>query len=187
MEKKYTVKKFVEEYDKLTTEVQRKSYIDKIKVLPYLSYALKQISANKIIKTTSTDENGNINVRSAMRKIFYVYTIIETYTDIKMSAENVLDEYDLLNERGIIKEIFKRIPEDEIEEFKTILDMEFNDFMTNYYEPHAFAERNIAKIINGIKDIIPKVQPILDKVKDMNKEELANLINIGTNTPSDNC
>lgn len=187
MEKKYTVKKFVEEYDKLTTEVHRKSYIDKIKILPYLSYALKQISANKIIKTTSTDENGNINVRSAMRKIFYVYTIIETYTDIKMSAKNVLDEYDLLNERGIIKEIFKRIPDDEIEEFKTILDMEFNDFMTNYYEPHAFAERNIAKIINGIKDIIPKVQPILDKVKDMNKEELANLINIGTNTPSDNC
>ena len=59
--------------------------------------------------------------------------------------------------------------------------------MTNYYEPHAFLERNIVNIINGIKDIIPQVQPILDKVKDMNKEELANLINIGINTPSDNC
>ena len=179
MEKNYTVKEFIEKYDKLATDAQRKSFINQIKVIPYISYALKQVSANKIVKTTSTDENGNINIRSSARYVFYVYNIIETYTDIKMSTENVIGEFDSLNERGLIEEIFEKIPEKERNEFKTVLDMELNDFMTNYYENHAFIEKNITRIINAINDMLPQLQPILENIKNMNAEELNNLIDFG--------
>lgn len=178
MEKRYSVQDFMDEYNKLATKSQRETLLNKVRILPYVSYALKQVLAEKIVKATSLDENGNINIRSGMRYIFYVYTIIETYTDIKMSEDNIINDFDLLNEKGLVDEIFKKISEKEIDEFKTVLDMSFNDFMTNYYEPHAFVERNIINIINGIKDILPQVVPILDKVKDMDIDELNNITSV---------
>lgn len=162
---KILVETLVDDYKKIKTEALKKSYLEKtISINPYISYGVKHFLADKIIKNTSfVDDNDNEKVKkfkinTPKRYVLSVYTIITCYTNIQMSEDNVISDFDLLNQYGLIDKIFSLIPETEIEEFKSIIDMAASDFITNYYEPKAFIERQL----NELATLVETSQPIID-------------------------
>ena len=54
-------------------------------------------------------------------------------------------EYDSLNENGLIAIIFNEIPESEVSEFKTILDMMLNDLVQNKLSIPAFISSQVER------------------------------------------
>ena len=65
--------------------------------------------------------------------------------------------------------IFSAIPEDELKEFKMIVDFETNDAIANEYENHAFIRSQVERfgtlIGNVIEPILSTID--LDKVKEV--------------------
>ena len=70
------------------------------------------------------------------------------------------------------------IPENEFNEFKTILDMTQSDFMTNNYETKAFISNQIERIKNVLNVIVKPIADALskkiDKLSENDIEEFGN-------------
>ena len=190
MENKILLKDFVEQYTKVATDSLKKRYIEeKLKVVPYVPYLTKVTLAEKIVKQSSyeKDENGEIikperiRVNSALRYVLYVTTIVKIYTNIELNNAEMATEFDMLNKAGLIEVIFKAIPEKEIVEFKTVLDLQLQDFMTNEYDVHAFISNQITRVTDVTKVFLEPVLPMLEelgkKLESMDEKDMEKLSN----------
>lgn len=178
MENKILLKDFVEQYTKVATDSLKKRYIEeKLKVVPYVPYLTKVTLAEKIVKQSSyeKDENGEIikperiRVNSALRYVLYVTTIVKIYTNIELNNAEMATEFDMLNKAGLIEVIFKAIPEKEIVEFKTVLDMALEDFWRNEYDVHAFISNQVTRVTEVAKVFL---EPLGKKLDNMNEKDI---------------
>ena len=141
MDKIITVKEFVDGYKKQTDDVTNKKekYIKKFVGNNYVNYATKLSVADQIVQLSSTNQvdgqvNGQIKINSSLRYLLYVFNLIDLYTNITVDFSNILEEYDLLEEQGLVDELIRLMPQREVTSFETILKMVFDDFIQNNYE-----------------------------------------------------
>lgn len=163
---KIKISKFVAEYKKQATDNLRDAYVKRtLDVAQYIPYQKKMLFAENIVETTSwlreDKKKVKIMINSPVKYLLYCRCVVEAYTNLEAETENWLEEYDLLNESGVLDVIFKMIPEKECNEFSTVLSMTYEDFITNNYEMHAFISGQVERFGNltGIA-----IAPYLDKL-----------------------
>ena len=172
-----TIKDFVETYSNFATENLKEDYLkDNLKITTYVPFVKKVTYATTLAQNTMVDKKtGNIKVSYESNYLFFVRSIIELYTDLEIENGAFYDEYDLLNESGILDKIMQMIPQKEIDEFKMICDMKREDLLFNQSTPKAFINQQIerASTILGVtlKPVLEKISDQLDNMdeKDLNK------------------
>lgn len=159
------IKEFVEKYNAIATDRLKEDYLNNnLHIKTYLPFLTKVTLADKLAKVTTLDKDtGNINVKSDINYLLFCRMIVEQYTDLQVETEGFYEEYDLLNESGLLDKIMQMIPEKEITEFKMICDMKKDDIIFNQSTPKAFINQQIERITT-IASVTLK--PILEKLVD---------------------
>ena len=163
-----TVREFVEKYKNENEKLDKYHFIENHIVKTYLPYIQKVALAKTLNDATmykwvaSTDENGNptkvktdqIKVNSHIRNLLFKRMIIENYTDLEVEDSSFYNEYDLLEECGVMDYILSYI-DDDVRRFKSVCDMIKDDTLKNEYEINA----QIAKIAESLTD---KLDPVFE-------------------------
>lgn len=174
------IKEFTEKYGAIATDRLKEDYLNgNLHIKTYLPFLTKVTLADKLAKITTLDKDtGNVNVKSDVNYLLFCRMIVEQYTDLQVETEGFYEEYDLLNESGLLDKIMQTIPEKEIAEFKMICDMKKDDIIFNQSTPKAFINQQIERITN-IASITLK--PVLDKLatelENMDEEKIEKLSN----------
>ena len=162
-------KKFVEQFKTLKNKedlVRRhiKTY--------YVPYVEKLSNAIDIAKNTTHVEISGKQIykkNTPSQYFFTIMRIIVLYTDIEFSNDEYIAAYDELNKNEIISMIFDNIPEKEITEFKTLVEMCVNDTYEN--------ERDISSLLENkleaVNMVIGQIQEAFtDVLKQVDIQEL---------------
>lgn len=175
-----TIKEFAEKYNAMATDRLKEDYLkDNLHIKTYLPFLTKVTLADKLAKVTMLDKDtGNVNVKSDVNYLLFCRTIIEQYTDLQVETEGFYEEYDLLNESGLLDKIMQMIPEKEIAEFNTICDMKRSDLLKNKYENHAFIADQVDRFgtLIGIT-LKPVLEKISEQIENMSEEDVEKFTN----------
>lgn len=136
-------------------ELSRKQgFVSKYISKTYMPYAIKMAEARRIVeRTTNVEANGEqlFATSSPMRWVLYVMSVMLFYTSLEFSND-VMADYDMLDEAGVIEYIFAAIGKD-TDTFQTVLNMTYDDYMTNEHDMVSFIQQKFAaigKLIDGI-------------------------------------
>ena len=160
MKGKYIMKitKFIDTYKLMKLDSQKKDYIAKRLQKKYIPFSEKCFWCERIVEASSYDSEKHYHLNSANKYILYVTTLINLYTDIDIiyggEESNMMEVYDLLCEYGFLDDLLSCIPEREVKEISTILEMKSNDAYEN--------DRSINGIFDRIKDISTVVEETLN-------------------------
>lgn len=180
MIKKITVKEFVDGYSNLKSEQLKDKYIkENLEIKEYIPYNLKMAIAQNIVKHSCFDENKNLKISSPIRYLLYTRSLITKYTNLKENSENssFLEEYDALSSTNLLEKVISKIPNKELVEFETIVDMTFNDVIKTYTSPHVFISEQINKITSAFSTIFkPLAVQMTENFKKIDEKETKELI-----------
>ena len=172
------IKEFAEKYNAMATDRLKEDYLnDNLHIKTYLPFLTKVTLADKLAKVTTLDKDaGNVNVKSDINYLLFCRMIIEQYTDLQVETEGFYEEYDLLNESGLLDKIMQMIPEKEITEFKMICDMKKSDLLQNKYENHAFISEQVTRFGELIGTILkPALDKISEQLENLSDEDIENI------------
>ena len=162
-----TVDMFVKTY-KANAKAKDKTFeefINKHITTKYISYINKVAYCDSIVKATCHIKDGDreiIKVNSPNRYMFFTMKLIQLYTDININDDNVVGDYDSLNEIGAINVLMAAIPESEYTEFSTLLNMRMDDFYDNEYSINALLY-NLKESFSLSEEVINSVLEELQK------------------------
>lgn len=193
------IKEFCEKYNAIVAKSLKDKFIqDNIIIKSYIPVVMKDAYAQLIVNKTmfeqeAYDDNGEtkyrktdkINVNSVARYIQFCRSSIELYTNLKIENGGFAEEYDALKSSGLLDILMigsdkaePLIPMNELNEFKTILDMKVSDTLKNYSDPQAFIERQIDRFkAIGEATLTPLISAVVDKIDEIPKENLNDIIN----------
>ena len=180
--KEMEIREFVEKYNAIATDRLKEDYLkDNLHIKTYLPFLTKVTLADKLAKVTTLDKDtGNVNVKSDVNYLLFCRTIIEQYTDLQVETEGFYDEYDLLNESGLLDKIMQMIPEKEISEFKMLCDMKKDDLLFNQSTLKAFINQQIERITTitsvTLKPVLEKISEQIENMSEEDVEKFANKI-----------
>jgi hypothetical protein len=158
--KKISVENFVKGVDRLvkvkTTEGKENevlvNYIKGHINNEYVSYADKCDLAKRLIEAAHYISVGSgeneIRIYKQNSPALYMLkclSLVDMYTDIEVKyADDVVEEFDMLAQRGLFDVFVSLISEDEIRTFDMVIDMTEDDILEN--------ERSVVGIVEGIKE-----------------------------------
>ena len=178
--KEMKIKEFAEKYNAMATDRLKEDFLNNnLHIKTYLPFLTKVTLADKLAKITTLDKDtGNVNVKSDINYLLFCRMIIEQYTDLQVETEGFYEEYDLLNESGLLDRIMQTIPEKEITEFKMICDMKKDDIIFNQSTPKAFVNQQIERIstILGVT-LKPVLEKISEQIENMSEEDVEKITN----------
>jgi hypothetical protein len=181
-----TVKEFCKKYNGYATQSLKDNYInDNLQVKTYIPFKEKLNKANRIAKVTTHKYGkdgkitGNIKADSTSRYLLFTLNIIDAYTALDIDFKNIVAEFDMLAENGLIQEILSKIPQNEVSDFKILLDMSVDDIMTNEFSTQAFISEQVVRFGNIVSVTL---KPVLDRLAD----EIENLDNEKVNKLTSN-
>lgn len=176
------IKEFCKEYSNRIDKLKGDYLKENLKITTYLPFIKKDALAQNIVNATTykfedyTKEDGTtgrrrtnqIQVNSTAQMLLFYRVIIENYTDLEVETEGFYEEYDALNESGVLFELTadfeghpSLIPAKEISELRGMVDLKQRDIMTNQYEIHSYISNQIERITQ-VGSIVLK--PVLDKL-----------------------
>ena len=180
--KEMKIKEFCKEYSNRIDKLKGDYLKENLKITTYLPFIKKDALAQNIVNATTykfedyTNEDGTtgrrrtnqIQVNSTAQMLLFYRVIIENYTDLEVETEGFYEEYDALNESGVLFELTadfeghpSLIPAREISELRGMIDLKQRDIMTNQYEIHSYISNQIERITE-VGSVILK--PVLDKL-----------------------
>ena len=191
------IKEFCKEYSNRIDKLKSDYLKENLKITTYLPFIKKDALAQNIVNATTykfedyTKEDGTtgrrrtnqIQVNSTAQMLLFYRVIIENYTDLEVETEGFYEEYDALNESGVLFELTadfeghpSLIPAKEISELRGVVDLKQRDIMTNQYEIHSYISNQIERITE-IGSVVLK--PVLDKLatelENMDDEKITKL------------
>lgn len=174
------IKNFTEKYSAIATDRLKEEYLnDNLHIKTYLPFLTKVTLADKLAKITALDKDtGNVNVKSDVNYLLFCRMIVEQYTDLQIETEGFYEEYDLLNESGLLDKIMQMIPEKEITELKMICDMKKDDIIFNQSTPKAFINQQIERITTiASVTLKPILEKISEQIENMSEEDIEKFTN----------
>jgi hypothetical protein len=170
-----TITEFCDGYNKMVSDKLKSTYVkDNLKVKQYVPFEDKVNLVDRITQITMHEYNkdgtptGNIRVDSISRYMLFTLNLIDKYTNLKVDFNNSFAEYDQLASNGLLKEIVGAIPENEVSDFQTLLNMKVDDTITNELSTHAFISGQVTRVVTLLTTAF---KPALDRLTD----ELDNL------------
>ena len=198
------VKEFCKEYSNRIDKLKGDYLKENLKITPYLPFIKKDALAQNIINATTykfedyTKEDGTtgrrktnqIQVNSTAQMLLFYRVIIENYTDLEVETEGFYEEYDALNESGVLFELTadfeghpSLIPAREISELRGMVDLKQRDIMTNQYEIHSYISNQIERITEVgsvvLKPVLDKLATELENMDDSKIEKLSKALERG--------
>ena len=194
------IKEFTEKYDAIATDRLKEDYLkDNLHIKTYLPFIEKDALAQSIIDATMykfedyTKEDGTIGrrrtnqiqVNSTAQMLLFYRVIIENYTDLEVETEGFYEEYDALNESGVLFELTadfdghpSLIPAKEISELRGMIDLKQRDVMTNQYDNHAFISNQVERFgtLIGVT-LKPVLEKISDQIESMDEKDIEKFAN----------
>lgn len=174
MEKIITLKELVEKIIDANDDEQFE-LLNQIEVQEYIEYQQKIVRMENIIQATSMLDD-KIHFTTPMIPVFFLVTIIDMYTNIKMDNDALFD-FNLLKQTGLDEFFVSKedgiIPYEEIEECNAILNMLKEDFVANNCSVYSYIGNELGKIKEQLNATF---EPIVNTLAGMNKDELKNII-----------
>lgn len=141
--------------------------------MKYMPYSEKAAMVKNIIDATSyVDVEHKRGYKRDTPNMVFIFTmkLIEKYTDIDISPENVVSDYDKLMESGIMHELTDQIPESEVKIIRGMLDMSRDDLEMNTRSLVSFLETKADALqiaMDGLSKILekPEIQSKLAEIK----------------------
>lgn len=196
--KKITVKKFVEEFDKLHSSLKGDYLKKNLKIVEYIPIETKHKMAERIVDYTTfryrevVDENGNptlertneVNKNSFVQYMLFCRTLISNYTNLEIVSENFYEEYDLLKHSGLLDLLVadadgngSLIPSTEIVEFKTILKMKQEDLIFNNTTAHNYISNQISRVENLVSTVVsPSAKSLVSYLNGLDEKDSKRLV-----------
>ena len=194
------IKEFCENYKNRATDKLKNDYLkENLEITTYLPFIKKDALAQNIVNATTykfedyTNEDGTtgrrrtnqIQVNSTAQMLLFYRVIIENYTDLEVETEGFYEEYDALNESGVLFELTadfeghpSLIPAREISELRGMVDLKQRDIMTNQYEIHSYISNQIERVstILGVtlKPVLEKISVQIENMSEEDVEKFAN-------------
>ena len=193
------IKEFCKEYSNRIDKLKGDYLKENLKITTYLPFIKKDALAQNIVNATTykfedyTKEDGTtgrrrtnqIQVNSTAQMLLFYRVIIENYTDLEVETEGFYEEYDALNESGVLFELTadfeghpSLIPAREISELRGMVDLKQRDIMTNQYEIHSYISNQIERITQVgsvvLKPVLDKLATELENMDDSKIEKFAN-------------
>lgn len=194
------IKEFCENYKNRATNKLKEDYLkENLKITTYLPFIKKDALAQNIVNATTykfedyTNEDGTtgrrrtnqIQVNSTAQMLLFYRVIIENYTDLEVETEGFYEEYDALNESGVLFELTadfeghpSLIPASEISELRGMIDLKQRDEMTNQYETHSFISNQVERFgtLIGVT-LKPVLEKISEQIENMSEEDVEKFTN----------
>lgn len=179
-----TIDKLIDGYSKRATAKMKEEYLrTAIKVVPYIGYGTKIFLADSIIKASCL-KDGQIYIDSCKKYLLYIFSLIDTYTNIELDTANWMFQYDRLDNLGLIEPILELIPEKETVTFRTILDMKLDDLMTNKYGVYNFISDQTNRIVSVAPEISKAFEPLMNvlvkKLENLDENKIEKMLNKAT-------
>ena len=194
-----TVKQFCKEYSNRIDKLKEDYLKENLKITTYLPFIKKDALAQNIVNATTykfenyTKEDGTIgrrrtnqiHVNSTTQMLLFYRVIIENYTDLEVETEGFYEEYDALNESGVLFELTADfeghpsiIPAKEISVLRGMIDLKQRDEMTNQYETHSFISNQVERFgtLIGVT-LKPVLEKISEQIENMSDEEVEKFTN----------
>lgn len=166
--KEYTIREFVEGYEKCTTDLLKERYIKERLVLrtKYISILLKiELSKNIVEHFLFNETKDYIKSDTVLKYLFFRKTLIQQYTNLICESAGFWEEYDLLKQSDLLDKVtIDIIPESEYLEFNEILEMVWEDTLSNYLELHTFIDRQMIRVKSTFEKVF---DPVADKLSDI--------------------
>ena len=194
------IKEFCENYKNRATNKLKEDYLkENLKITTYLPFIKKDALAQNIVNATTykfenyTKEDGTIgrrrtnqiHVNSTTQMLLFYRVIIENYTDLEVETDGFYEEYDALNESGVLFELTADfeghpsiIPAKEISELRGMIDLKQRDEMTNQYETHSFISNQVERFgtLIGVT-LKPVLEKISEQIENMSEEDVEKFTN----------
>ena len=198
------IKEFCKEYSNRIDKLKGDYLKENLKITTYLPFIKKDALAQNIVNATTykfedyTKEDGTtgrrrtnqIQVNSTAQMLLFYRVVIENYTDLEVETEGFYEEYDVLNESGVLFELTadfeghpSLIPAREISELRGMVDLKQRDIMTNQYEIHSYISNQIERITEVgsivLKPVLDKLATELENMDDSKIEKLSKALERG--------
>lgn len=172
--KKIDVNELIDAYKKRSSDKLKDEFLKtKINIVPYISYGMKMAFADNIVNNCCY-KDGIVKIDSCKKYLLYIYALFKYWTNLDIKEESLLQQYDLLDEAGLIEKIIALIPEKEVSTFSTILEMKENDLSVNDYGTYALinkkTEMYAPKLLNIVEIFLTSLEAKIEKL-DVSKIE----------------
>ena len=121
------VEQFIEEFNK---SQNKDAYVKKHVVNDYISFERK-IGISNLVAKKMTLENGDLIKNTPMVYENFILSLVREYTDIELTPDNSLADFNLIERYGVSDILAKVIGRD-AKAFNTVLDMTINDTIDNH-------------------------------------------------------
>lgn len=165
--------------DELVKEYENNEYYDftsHILENIYIPIEKKQAVCQYIVQNSYYTLKDGERLFQANTTKLYVLTalgLVDLYTDIERDENDVLGDFNKLNEIGFLAFLEDELDDHhnhEYEEFQLVLNAEKEDLLTNEYEPHGFIRHQAERFGNLIGATLYPV------IKDLDVDKLGNMI-----------
>lgn len=150
-----TVKEFI---NKCKMSKNLDKYLEDRISVKYLPYATKMALAERILNSTcyTNTEPNLFKVNSPFRKMLFILSMIDEYTDIDIDWGNIMDEFDMLSENNVIA-IIEKIPESEFTQCSSILEMMLDDLIMNERDLVSYIDTKFEAIKLGFDSLLETI------------------------------
>lgn len=182
------IKDFIKDFNKLNTEEDRVNFVKQIITVDYVPFVEKVDSCLKVLNDTwyVKDEitgEKRLHITSSATYVLYTMVLINKYTDLDVDFKNTIAQYDLLNNGNYLGVILHYIPENELLEFRRILEMTQDDVMQNEYHIGKYISDRIDSISTSLgATLVPAIEEFSKFVANMDEEKAKSIINVLDNS-----
>ena len=135
-----------------------------IEVKQYLSYPIKRIIIDNILDScVSENSNGLRIIDYSFLHMIKTFKLINEYTNLDFSEENLIQAYDQLCEKGVLDYVLGKINKSELEFFNEILNQEINQIHTVDNSVSGVLAKGINKSIEVVSE---KLDKLIEKIPD---------------------
>lgn len=193
---KISIRNFAEGYARCVNQQLRDRYIkEKLEIKSYIPVLRKDALADVIARrtvfehenyvaddgTTKTRSTGNVKINTFVGYMLFCRIVIEEYTNLEADKNHFDQDYDALKTSGLLTYLMggegSLIPEDEIAEFRTIIEMKKNDFLATESSIDVFVKRQIDRFKDlGEATLAPLTSVIKEKLDSLSEEDLGKVI-----------
>lgn len=136
-----------------------------IEIKPYISITIKQILIDSIIKSSTDydDKTGLTKINYCNLELFKNIYILQAYTNLLLDNENIINEYDYLEQNGIMNLIYECINEDELFMIDKILNKQIEQDLKLSNSIEGIISNNLNLFQSKLDDVINMIPTIDEK------------------------
>lgn len=149
------------------TSKDKESFIKKHIKRSYIPYAEKLSEAIEIANRSthmSVEDKVFYKKNTPIMRFMSMVRIIALYTDIECGQDKVVEMYDVLSKEGLMVQLLSSIPETEISEFMSLVDMSVSDIYENERDLSALLDSKMTALEFAMNTLLDSFQSTLENI-----------------------